>query len=245
MPFDATTTPPACPASEAERLCNLALGFTGGKTTLTDRRAAALNAFTLARCSDDPMIDWQEIALALASVMPKPKAPAAASPSPDAPEWDDYTPAQERGTHRSFTRRRARVRFADGETVDVPLMHRNNRAAPNWRRAASTAVRFYKARRLRNFLRLTGDHELATGGVLSRAAIYCERSAVPEIVEMIDTTRDVAADAARATDATEAERAGVAYLSDLAGIAAECGGDWRQAWHTAKAMTYRAMERAA
>lgn len=240
MAFDYNSN--GCAITEIERLANKSL-HDGG--TITNRRALALAAFDLAietlETDQDYLIDWHDVALALAAVMPKTKA-AKSDVAADRGEWNCYTEAQSRGTHRAFrSGRQADFRFADGTIIRVQLRHRNNQDMPDWARAARCAVAFYKAKRARGFLVLTGmtassyrfkaSNGLLYGNLSDNAAeAYAKSCAVPAIVEAVDLSRDAKVDVAKANAETQEVREGPRYLAELEPFACDLGGDWAAAW---------------
>lgn len=221
MPFDFSET-----TSTTKTVAD-AIAFANAKgATVAAKRATLLNAVDLAKDEGYGPIQWRDLALALASVVPAPRQ--AAQADPDSGEWAEYTDAQRRGRAGNFYGGRVAVfRFADGETVRVSLCHKKSLDAPDWARAANCAVAFYKARRTSNFLKLVGGKY---GFTETHAETYANGCAVPEIVEAVDRFRNVACDVDKANAHTVTRREGPVYLSQLAQIAADCDGDWAQAW---------------
>lgn len=221
MPFDFSET-----TSTTKTVCD-AIAFANAKgATVAAKRTTLLNAVDLAKDDAFASVDWRSLALALADALPVPRT--AAKADPDAGEWTEYTDAQRKGRAGNFYGGRvAAFRFADGEVVRVSLCHKKSLDAPDWARAANCAVAFYKARRTANFLKLVGGQY---GFTETHAETYANGCAVPEIVEAVDRFRNVTCAIDKANAHTLTRREGPIYLSQLAQIAADCDGDWMQAW---------------
>lgn len=215
-----------------------------GKAPAADKRRAVLAAFdALNDCPDATATDWRSVAHMLSALLPKPKADA----QPDLAaasglEWCSYTAAQAKGNASSFYGQRwASFRFADGQTVTVSMRHKKSLDLPDWHRAARCAVAFYKAARARNFLQLVGGRY--GNAAPSLEEIYANGCAVPPIVAAHDLTRDTDADLALCNAATESDREGPRYLSELVSAACAFDGDWQSAWQGEKCRLLTALAR--
>lgn len=205
--------------------------------TVTERRESAMAIYAAA--SDLPdLADWQAVADALASVMPKAKAK---KPDPvNDGEWREYpaTKLRQRGT-QFHPNRRARFVFSDGTEVDVSLLHHCKEDAPDWSRAARFACTMWRSKTANRLGRIVD-------GYGNQFTDMIDKFPVPEIVSSRDLTRDVLASPSKCNAASEGYRTGEGDWPEtwdhICDLAAGNGGDWSSAVES-WAGTLRAIER--
>jgi len=169
--------------------------------TTPDTAATALTAFHEA-CEHPQGQDWESIARALASFIPKPRKAKVQIDTAPTFEWAEYSDNQRKGKGANYMPgHQASFTFADGITVNVQLCHHKGKDLPDWAGASRCAVAFYRARIVSRMVR-------ARFMTMDQAERFAHSFTVPAIVRIRDIARQVSPDVARANDTTADRRKG-------------------------------------